>query len=245
MLYRVIVNPTSSFIGDIRANTLFGAFCTVYSSMVSDEDFDRTLKNVTFSNLFLNGELPVGVENGNTVYNTAKVNVKTVDNIHSKIDRNTGKASMDTNGTYKEEVKFTDSDMVFYIDTDMEKSVVNEVVNRMLKRGLGKRRNVGKGQFELKALTEAYLDYRECNEVVALSDFIPDETTPTDISEIGITFRNGVKEDGTAQNSLCLLKTGTKFKYKKGLKMVTGKLIYDNQSDSYVNAKTILYPLSR
>lgn len=241
MLYRVIVNPTSSFVGNIRANTLFGAFCHVYSSMVSDEDFNRALQNVTFSNLFFDGALPIGVNNGNTVFTKNKDRVKHVCDCHNIISRNGSAKSSE--GTYTEEVKFTDADMVFYMDTDISKDKITYIIEQMLKRGLGKRRNVGKGQFSLKEVSEVYLNYDTCKEVVALSEFIPSETTPTDFSEIGIIFRNGIKEDGQVQQSLCMLKTGTKFRYKTGLEVITGQLVYDEHSDSYVNARTILYPL--
>lgn len=241
MLYKVVLKPESPYMGEIRANSLFGAFCTVYSSMVSDKPLLRAINDITFSDLFIEDCMPVGVENGETKFNIPKDVIINEDEIHNTISRD--KSKNIENGTHILEVKYSNKNMVFYVDVDcISYEVLTLVIELMLKKGLGKKISSGKGQFSLVSITEEKFNYTDCKEVIALSDFIPSDKTSTEYIQLGVKSRNGITTDGRLQMDIKLISAGSKFKYKNGMELITGRVIKDKYTDTYVNGRTILMP---
>lgn len=241
MIYRVEVKPNSSFIGTIKSNTLFGTFCYTYSNMVDENTFKKELEDIVFSDIFYKDGLPIKIKNGVVKY--AKNSGVNKNEVHNIIDRNTNK-TQEQNGLFNEQVTFSKSNMEFYVSTQLLKKELELIIGMMLLRGLGAKKNKGKGSFDLVSITEVQFDYSKTDKVIALSNFIPDSDTPIDIEEIKIVCRDGITCDGKLQKPLYMLSVGSIFKGWDIKKEVCGTLMYDKNSDSYVNAKTIMYPIS-
>lgn len=241
MVYRIEVKPNSSFIDRIKANTLFGAFCYAYSSIVDDEKFKEELENVVFSDLFYVDGLPEKIVNGRVIYK--KNNGITKDEVHNMIDRYNGH-TQNVDGFYNIQTTFSASNMVFFMSTSITKHALDTVIDMMLLRGLGAKRSVGKGSFDLVDISEVELDYTKEKKVVALSDFIPDMETSTDIEEVKIICREGVTSNGELQKPLYLLSVGSVFKKENHQRETCGQLVYDDNSKTYIHAKAILYPVA-
>lgn len=241
MVYKIEVKPNSSFIGRIKANTLFGAFCYAYSTIVDEKAFKNELENIVFSDMFYKDNLPIKIVDGEVKYKSSKGVVK--NETHNIIDRQNGKVQSN-NGLYNEQATFTKSNMIFFMSTSINKHMLDTIIMLMLLRGLGARKSTGKGSFDLVSITEVELDYSKDKKVIALSDFIPDEDTSTNIEEVKIVCREGITLDGKLQKPLYMLSVGSVFVKENHQREICGQLVYDKETDTYINAKTILYPVA-
>lgn len=244
MVYKITVKPNSSFIGDIKANTLFGAFCYTYSNIVDDKIFKEELDKVVFSDMFYENSLPEKIKNGEVKYKPLKNGVKVVKpEMHNIIDRGTGRTS-NNGGLHNTQVTFSKSNMIFFMSTSLDKEELENIMKMMLLRGLGARKSTGKGSFSLVSISKVDLDYTKDKKVVALSDFVPDDETSTNIEEVKIVCREGITLNGEIQKPIYMLSVGSVFVKENNQRETCGKLLYDKETNTYINAKTILYPVA-
>lgn len=230
MLYKVRLKQKTENIGTIKASTLFGAFVTAYSNYASIDD--DIIDDIVLSDLFIKGQLPVGIENNNTLYNKVSRNTKVMNVTRTLITRDTNSANV-VNVRQAE----LNNECEFYISTELlDKSDLEKVINTMLILGIGTWRNIGKGQFSLISIDE-YVPETDKTRFVALSNFIPTDADIKDIVSTGYEIRNAVASNGLRQSTTTLLKTGTTFKSHKE---IVGKHVYDEASKTYIHGKAIV-----
>ena len=230
MLYKVELKQKTESIGSIKASTLFGAFITAYSNY-TDIDND-IIDDIVLSDLFIKGQLPVGIKNNNTLYNKVSRNNKVMSVTRTLITRDA-----DNNNVVSVRQAEINDKCEFYISTELlDKDELWQIISTMLILGIGTWRNIGKGQFELVSITE-YIPETGKTKFVALSSFIPDECVIDNIVDTGYEIRNAVAANGLRQTTTTLLKTGTVFKVYRD---IVGKHVYDEASKTYIHGKTII-----
>lgn len=230
MLYKVELKQKTESIGTIKASTLFGAFVTAYSSYT---DIDSEIvDDIVLSDLFIKGQLPVGIKDNNTVYNKVGKNNKVMSVTRTLITRDTD----DKNVVNVRQAEFNDS-CEFYISTELlSREDLEKVISTMLILGIGTWRNIGKGQFELVSIDE-YTPDTSKTKFVALGNFIPSDSDIEDVVDTGYEIRKAVASNGLRQATTTLLKTGTTF---NSYKEIVGKHVYDEGSNTYIHGKSIV-----
>lgn len=229
MLYKVKIQHLSECVGDITANTLFGAFLTAYSSLLSVDQ--SLIEDITLSDLFDVDVLPAGVKDNQTVYSS----FKKIDRVHicrTLIARNVAgdNAPNVAVGWFRKESEF-------YIATELlSQTDLQKILKRMALFGIGKWRGVGKGSFEVASITEVPANPNP-KQFVALSSFIPDETELSDIAECGYTIRDTIATNGHKQKIQTLLLTGTTF---TKVREYAGHHVFDKQSGTYIHGRAII-----
>lgn len=229
MLYKVKIKHTSECIGDITANTLFGAFLTAYSSLFPVDQ--ALVEDITLSDLFDVDILPAGVRNNKTIYSS----FKRVDKSHicrTLIARNAEDDNVPNiaTGWFRKESEF-------YIATELlSLEDLKKILNMMSLFGIGKWRAVGKGRFEVESIDEVQAP-ASCQKFVALSSFVPDEAELSDITECGYTVRDTIATNGKKQKTQALLIAGTTFNKAKEF---AGHHVYDKASGTYIHGRTIV-----
>lgn len=230
MLYKVRLKQKTENIGTIKASTLFGAFVTAYSNYASIDD--EIIDDIVLSDLFIKGQLPVGIENNNTLYNKVSRNTKVMSVTRTLIAR-----GIDSDNVVNVRQAELNNECEFYISTELlDKKDLEKVINTMLILGIGTWRNIGKGQFDLISIDE-YVTETDKTRFVTLSNFIPTDDDIKDIVSTGYEIRNAVASNGLRQSTTTLLKTGTTFKSHKE---IVGKHVYDKASKTYIHGKAIV-----
>ncbi len=230
MLYKVELKQKTESIGSIKASTLFGAFVTAYSNYTDIDD--SIIDDIVLSDLFIKGQMPVGIENNNTLYNRVSKNTKVMSVTRTLITRD-----VDNNNVVNVRQAELNNKCEFYISTELlDKIDLERVISTMLILGIGTWRNIGKGQFELVSITE-YVPETDKTKFVALSNFIPNDDDVKDVLSTGYEIRNAVASNGLRQSTTTLLKTGTTFKSHKE---IVGKHVYDEASKTYIHGKAIV-----
>lgn len=229
MLYRVELEQKTESIGEIKASTLFGAFVTAYSNYTDiNEDI---IDDIVLSDLFIKGQMPIGVKNNNTVFNKTPKSSKVINVTRTMVGRGN-----DANVVNVRQAKLNKY-CEFYIFTELlSKLELEQIINTMLMLGIGTWRSVGKGQFELMSIEEHVPDI-EKTKFVALSAFIPTEKDLSNIDETGYEIRDAVAINGKKQQVVTLLKTGTTF---NKIEQIVGKHVYDTNSSTYIHGKSIV-----
>ena len=230
MLYRVLIKQKTEVIGKVTANTLFGAFLTAYSSLY---DIDNDMINdITLSDLFAENVLPTGVQNNCTTY-SKNLHENEIGINRTLIARDNSDNNVITN-VFGHRYDMNE----FYISSELlDIKELEKVIILMLEFGIGKWRNVGKGQYEFISIDE-YIPKTDKVNFVALSNFIPDETlNESEITSIGYTIRDAVATNGLKQTTTAMLLTGTSF---KTMKQLVGKHVYDKISNTYIHGKAIV-----
>ena len=230
MLYKVELEQKTENIGEIKANTLFGAFVTAYSNY-TDIDADL-LDDIVLSDLFVKGQLPIGVKDNLTLFNKVDRNVIVSNSVRTMISR-----EMEDNNVVNVRQSRYSKYCEFYISTELlELDELKKVIETMLLLGIGTWRNVGKGQFKLINISEYVPDLSK-TKFVALSNFNPSEKDTADVVETGYEIRNAVASNGIKQGTVCMLKTGTTFKVRK---QIIGSHVFDSASKTYIHGKAIV-----
>ncbi len=230
MLYKIELQQNTATIGNVVANTLFGAFLTAYSTIYTvDKDM---IDDIVLSDLFYNNILPKGVINNKTVFSKPFE--------HTQIEMSRALIARDNESTnvVNNTVGNIDKKCSFFISTKLlDKNDIEEIVKLMCEFGIGKWRNVGKGQFEFKSIEE-YVPKTDVKRFVCLSSFIPDcDINDYDISSLGYTIRDAYATNGIKQKQTIMLLTGTSF---RTFREVVGKHVYDENSNTYIHGKSIV-----
>lgn len=231
--YKVSIQPTSSVVGRITSITLFGAFCYAISSLYgADVLVDNVLKgdNDSFavSNLF----------HGNDLITWDKeVEARGVD--HCMINRETGASTKWSCGE-----SWLDGDYHFYIYSNLfDLAGIQKLTELVLKSGLGAKRSVGKGQFNLLGIEEVDHIGNQVdnpNGYMVISDYIPNK----DDSTIGIytarVYRGATA--GVEKAPIAVINAGSKF-IGKSLTGVVGRLEHDELTNTYTSGRALVMPI--
>lgn len=232
--YKVDIKPTSSIIGRITSVTLFGAFCYAISSLYgADVLVDSVLKgdseSFAVSNLFHGDEL-ITFDNNTGV-------IRGVD--HCMINRETGASTK-----WNRDETWLDGDYHFYIYSSLfDFANIQKLTELVLKSGLGAKRSVGKGQFELLGVEEVDRIGTQVvnpNGYMVISDYIPNK----DDSTIGIytarVYRGAT--GGVEKAPIALINAGSKF-IGKSPDGVIGRLEYDELTNTYTCGRALAVPI--
>lgn len=231
--YKVSIQPTSSVVGRITSITLFGAFCYAISSLYgADVLVDNVLKgdNDSFavSNLF----------HGNDLITWDKeVEARGVD--HCMINRETGASTK-----WSRDESWLDGDYHFYIYSNLfDLADIQKLTELVLKSGLGAKRSVGKGQFNLLGVTEVGHIGNQVdnpNGYMVISDYIPNK----DDSTLGIytarVYRGATA--GVEKAPIAIINAGSKFMGKLSVNVV-GRLEHDELTNTYTSGRALIMPI--
>jgi hypothetical protein len=227
MIYNITLKQKTEAVGDISANALLGAFLTAVSDM--EDVTEGFVDSLAFSDLFPKGILPIGVKNNHTVYSGNKKK-------RCMVTRTMISRAADGNNNPVMLPAWITGEVEFYLSTDYSKEDLEMIIPKMLLFGLGKFRNVGKGQFELLSIEEHV--FPEVQNGVALSSFQgANEVSDDDVIETGYYVRNAMTTSGMKQPPICMILTGTKFKFGN---RIIGKHFYDAKSNTYIHGKAII-----
>lgn len=230
MLYKVCLKQKTELVGNGNANSLFGAFLTAYSAV--EELTDEKIQDIVLSDLLPRGVVPCGITKQNTVY-SEKYDVKTVSVNRTLMSR-------ENDGNNVPVVAF--GKMGIYWDMYISTNILNidkltKIVDLMLVYGIGKWRNVGKGQFERVGKITICDIKTDAKKFVAFSSFVPDDSLIPDIIEAGYKQRNAMATNGRKQAPVVLFLPGTTFKVAK---QIVGHHVYDENSQTYIHGKAIV-----
>ncbi len=232
MLYKVTLKQKTETIGSITANALLGAFLTAYAERYPITE--ERVRDITFSDLFVAGVLPIGVVNNSTIYNTALKRTQCASGriYRTLIEREGANLTQPTSYTTRRA-----RTCEFYISTTLlPKTALERIIPEMLRYGLGKCRTVGKGQFELQSIEEFTPPTPHAG-VVALSNFIPEKGIVDDeIKETGYFIRHAIATNGQQQAQVMMLLAGTRFKNNR---QFAGQHIFDEPSQTWIHGQTI------
>lgn len=230
MLYKVELKQKSVYLGNIQANTLFGAFLTAYSSFTELDD--DMINDIVLSDLFVKGRYPVGIDNNAVIYSKGDVKSNTV-----TVNRTMLSRKGDGQNNILNETGHFSGEMEFFIYSDLlDEELLEKIIKQMLVLGIGKWRNVGKGQFELVSISE-YIPDMSAKTYVAMSNFKPSDDELQYVKDTGYEVRNAYATNGKKQQNICLLKAGTTL---NAARQFIGKHIYDENSGTYIHAKSII-----
>lgn len=231
--YKVSIQPTSSVVGRITSITLFGAFCYAISSLYgADVLVDNVLKgdNDSFavSNLFYGNDL---------ITWDKEVEARGVD--HCMINRETGASTKWSCGE-----SWLNGDYHFYIYSNLfDLAGIQKLTELVLKSGLGAKRSVGKGQFELLGVEEVDHIGNQIdnpNGYMVISDYIPNK----DDSTLGIytarVYRGATA--GVEKAPIVVINAGSKF-IGKSLTGVVGRLEHDELTNTYTSGRALVMPI--
>ena len=220
-LYRLsfTVNRIS---GNISSNTIFGLFCEAYRIRNSEDELEILLdmlenneEELVFSNPLIVGTFEL-IDR-----------VKNYQSVHALIGRDTNKKDVYS----VTEKMYSNFDVLCYTSLN-----ISELIETVKILGIGARKSVGSGQI-LSIEVKEQSDIKLGNTGIMLSDAIPSEDTPTNGIFEYIT-RYGVTRDGISQNIYIMLKAGSKL-YKPN-NIITGSIIKDSNTNTYVNGKSII-----
>ena len=231
--YKVSIQPTSSVVGRITSITLFGAFCYAISSLYgADVLVDNVLKgdndSFAISNLF----------HGNDLITWDKgVEARGVD--HCMINRETGASTK-----WSCDESWLDGDYHFYIYSNLfDLADIQKLTELVLKSGLGAKRSVGKGQFELLGVEEVDHIGNQIdnpNGYMVISDYIPNK----DDSTLGIytarVYRGATA--GVEKAPIAVINAGSKFMGKLSVNVV-GRLEHDELTNTYTSGRALVMPI--
>lgn len=237
-VYKVEIKPITSIIGKITSVTLFGAFCYAISSLYgADVLVENVLKgkNGSFvvSNLFHNGKLLTWDKEVGVVRETD----------HCRVNRETGESTKWSNNE-----AWLDGDYQFYIYSNIfDLADIQKLTEIVLKSGLGAKRSVGKGQFELLGIEEVDCigdKVENSNGYMVISDYIP----KSDESTLGVYTARVYQgaTGGIKKAPIYLINAGSKFIGKLESREnvgIVGRMQYDEITNTYTSGLAIAIPI--
>lgn len=226
-LFRLKIKPLSTLKGNISSNTFFGAFCQAYK-MVHDEDELRIFleclldnsEELTFSN-------PLTPDTTTVMQRLTKVQ-----NSHCRVDRESN-----GNNELRTSVGSVVKSFDILVYTTLSEKDIRKLCDIVELLGIGAKRSVGSGDIKITDIIQEELP-KHSNQMVILSDMIPDKETPVHGNFEFIT-RTGITLNGVEQATLIQIKAGSTFINNKVDKIVYGQIVYDKQSDTFINCKAI------
>lgn len=251
--YRIRIKSNSTYVGRLKSNTFFGAFCCAFKSLYGEDDLVHLLhqisrgeQDLTFSHAFKSGYLPQRMDKGTNLLVSLSTFGNECEEIISSIPKKITVAKACTREetkVYTIEQSIEDYSLDVYVATTLSKNKVKQVFDLALSTGIGSRKSTGNGIFRLLDMNEVAFSTEGCNGFIVLGDFIPDSETPTDCI-VDIEIRDAITTSNKKQTSLMMFKCGSLFKGVKDFKQTYGQVIYDESSNSYINCKTIAYPVA-
>lgn len=244
-VYKVQLKPTTSFVGNITSNTLFGAFCFAIRDLYGEDTlldiFENSEDSLVFSNLFPHNTIPnfdayLDIDT-NDVVSYAKNKIVT----HNMQSR-------DNSLTYKwsESESWSKDTYDFYIKTSIfEMDDLESLLNIVLMCGIGRHRSKGKGQFKLVSIEQIehiVSPVSNANGYLILSDYIPN---PTD-STYGVYTARAYQgaTSGIRKAPLFLINAGSRFAGSMPDNIgVVGRLHRDTITNTYISGLALAIPI--
>lgn len=251
-LYRIQFKALTPYVGNLTNNTFFGAFCCAYKDIYGEDKLVELLKQlkenkeeVTFSDSFKHGYIPLEINRGdNKLIKFDTIGTETEDIISSVQDediRVRAKIGNENNELFEVCRTVLEGTADVYLASTLEFSTIEQCLELAFKKGLGARKSTGNGILDIVDIIEYQFDVVEKTGFLVLSNVVPDSSLTTDVS-FKPFIRNGVSINGKKQKSLLMLKTGSVF--RSICKTLTcGTIVYDKNSNSYINGKAICFPI--
>lgn len=251
-MFKIVIKSVDFYVGKLKANTFFGAFCCAYKDAYGEDDLVHFLhklsdgdNELTFSSAFKAGYVAQRIDRGSDLL----VKIDTIGSEKEEVTSSIPSSNIyaksklgQTNEVFAVERSFEENSLEVYVVTSLSKEVIRNIMSLAVQNGLAGRKSTGNGMFELVKIEEVEFDTNNKNGFVALGDFIPDSETPI-TCDIQTTLRVAVNTQGRKQKDLLLLKEGSVFMETKELRLTYGKIIHDSESNSYINCKTIAFPI--
>lgn len=242
-VYRIQIKPTTSFVGTITSNTLFGAFCFAIRDLYGEDTLMSVFENreggIVLSNLFPHNTLPSQDKFG-----------EYADIDTGNIVRDALTSVLVTHGSreysWDEIENWSKNSYDFYLKTSMfEFEDIKEIIAVVLKCGIGKGKSRGKGQFELISVDKVETvgkPLKNSNGYMILSDYIPEVTDSTFGVYTARVYQGATA--GISKAPIFLINAGAKFIGKLGSEIgVVGKLHKDPITDTYISGLSLAIPV--
>lgn len=181
-IFKVDLKGLSEHTRVIKANTLFGAFCTAVNGD------SKMMDEVTFSDF---------IHQKNTSSDLI--------NQRACIDH----SYQGNNKVWSKRVSWEGG--YFIVATTLDKDKFTDVLKKMLELGIGADRSSGNGQFELVEITDVTSKYtsKKGTKCCTLSDSIPDSNVAF-VSNFEFTCYDSISMDGTVKPLMYMVKAGAK-----------------------------------
>lgn len=226
-MFRLRIKPKGFLQGNINSNTFFGVFCQAYKMTTDEEELRIFLECLADNSEELTFSNPL-VSNTNNLIKRFRA----VQNSHCMISRNS-----DGNNELRSTIGIATKQFDILVYTTLSQKDITKLCRIVELLGIGAQRSTGNGAIEIVNIIPEELPVHS-SKMTILSDLVPDKETPT-YGNFEFTTRKGITINGTEQAMLIQIKAGSIFANNKVDKTVYGKVIYDEQSDTFINCKAI------
>lgn len=199
-------------------------------------------------------DIQQGVRRGFSQYLAGEQTVQS-ESIHNMVGRGDGQVSRSDEGgsLFVSNEYFVERDKTFdvYILSELRQEIIQRVLLLMLELGIGANKSTGKGCFELSSFIEEteFPCVEDANGYVALSNFIPDSSDPTNgwyktLVKYGKLDREYAAGQSPFKKPLLYIQAGAVFR-AENIKPYYGKVLTDVSviNGVLVNACTIAVPI--
>lgn len=251
-LYKIQFKALTPYVGTLASNTFFGAFCNAYKDIYSENKLVELLEQLkdnkaelTFSDSFKSGYIPLRTDRGNNkLIRIDTIGTEKEDIILSITDnevRLNSKIGDNNNEVFEVTRRNLNGTADVYLVSSLEYDKLRKTIELAFSKGLGGRKSIGNGILELMSMDEYAFDICSKNGFLVLGNIVPDSSLTLDTEFIPV-IRKGITVGGKVQKPVLMFKTGSVF--KNICKTLTcGTVIYDENSNSYINGKAICFPI--
>lgn len=263
MLLKATIKPKQPYRTELKSTTIYGAMCCAIANM-SDYGVD-ILKNVIFddpdnlvvSNAYRSGYIAAPafkVDNDFSIMNTkdGKIEAAT-DTIFNQDHCMVSRISGASIKHWQDALNYSEDNLDIYIYTEvLSKDDIEKILKIMLLNGIGSRRSVGCGQFDLTRLIEIQniIDISEKNQsgnpyYMVISDYIPEEIDSTNGVYTARIIR-GKTIAGMDKKPLYVINAGSCFIGNVNSKSDTftiGRIVHDEKTDTYTSGRALAVKL--
>lgn len=267
MLFKAVIKPKQPYQTELKSTTIYGAMCCAiadmqeYGSKVLEELVFNNVDSLVVSNAYPSGYIVapefkntsedyiMETESGEIVaFNSNKTVIE-----HCMINRNNNNSIKH----WRDEVDYSDSPLDIYIYSEVfTKEDIEKILRITLLKGLGRRRSVGYGQFELMELTEidrivsgsvelGKRDKKSNTYYMVISDYIPDKDDSTNGVYSAKVVR-GKTVAGDVKKPIYVINAGGCFIDAKRDKSIftIGRVVHDENTNTYTCGRAIAIRVS-
>ena len=227
MVYRLSIKMDSPIHGSINSNTIFGVICTAYKIKYGEDELKKLLQNITKSIDELVLSDPLKRDTLEFIDRDSITQINKV--ILDRLDNENNELYMSQALCVKE------FDVILCTTIPEEK--IREILDICSILGLGSSKNNGFGKIQKIEMSEERIAKTDKKTVKCLANIFPSDNTPIH-GNINYTVRHGITCDGKVQKSIIMIKAGSEL-LNTGIS-ITGQLLYDVDTDTYINGKSIL-----
>lgn len=264
MLLKATIKPKQPYQTELKSTTLYGAICCAIANM---DDYgpdvlkDKVFSNpdsIAVSNAYKSGYISAPVfkaTNDFSIMNTEDTKIiATSANLFNQDHCMVSRISGTSIKHWQDTLNYSEDNLDIYIYSEVfNKDKIEKILKVVLLNGIGRRRSVGCGQFELIGLAEIQsiinkdiLDKQPGNPCyMVISDYIPEETDTTNGVYTTRIIR-GKTVAGVDKKPLYVLNAGSCFIGNMNDKsdiFTIGRVVHDEKTDTYTSGRAIAVKL--